>query len=60
MAVLVALGTMNLVWMAALTLVIFVEKVSPRGEQFASVAAAGFAVVGVVLLVVPSSITTIT
>lgn len=60
MAVLVALGTMNLAWMLALTLVIFVEKVSPRGEQFAAVVAAGFAVVGVVLLVAPSSITTIT
>lgn len=60
MAVLVALGTMNLAWMAVLALVIFVEKVSPRGEQFATVAAAGFAVVGGVLLVAPSSITTIT
>ena len=60
MAILVALGTMNLAWMAVLTLVIFVEKVSPRGEQFATAAAAGFAIVGVVLLVAPSSITTIT
>jgi len=60
MAILVALGTMNLAWMAVLSLVIFVEKLSPRGEQFGTVAAAGFAVVGVVLLVAPSSITTIT
>ncbi len=60
MAILVALGTMNLTWMAVLALVIFVEKVSPRGQQFATIAAAGFAVAGVVLLVAPSTITTIT
>lgn len=60
MAVLVALGTMNLAWMAVFTFVIFVEKVSRRGEQFAVVAAAGFAAAGAFLLVAPSSITTIT
>lgn len=60
MAVLVAVGTMHIGWMAALTVVIFVEKVMPRGETFAAIAAVAFAVIGAVLLIDPSRITTIT
>ena len=60
MAVLVAVGTMNLAWMAALTVVIFVEKLAPRGEMLTVVSAAGFTALGVVLLVDPSTITAIT
>lgn len=60
MAVLVAVGTMHLGWMLALTVVIFAEKVAPWGEKLALVAAAGFAVFGVGLLLDPSAVTTIT
>lgn len=60
MAVLVAVGTMNIAWMAALAVVIFVEKVAPRGQMLAIVAAAVFAVVGAVLLIAPSTITVLT
>ena len=60
MAVLVALGTMNLAWMAALALLILLEKNAPAGERIASVAALGFAAVGVLLLVRPEILTTLT
>jgi predicted metal-binding membrane protein len=60
MAILVALGTMNLPLMGALTLVIFLEKVAPKGELLASVVATGFGVVGIWLLADPALITTIT
>ena len=60
MAILVAVGTMHLAWMAILTAVIFVEKVAPRGEAFATVVAAASAAVGLLLLVDPSTISTLT
>lgn len=60
MAVLVAVGTMHIAWMAALAVVIFVEKVLPRGDTFAAVAAVAFAAIGIVLLIDPSTITAIT
>lgn len=60
MAVLVAVGTMNVAWMAALAVVIFIEKVVPRGDAYATVTAAGFALLGAILLIDPSTITTIT
>ena len=60
MAILVAVGTMNLAWMAILTAVIFIEKVVPRGAAFATVVAAVTAGVGVWLLVDPSTISTVT
>lgn len=60
MAVLVAVGTMHLAWMAGLALVIFVEKVMPGGERFAVTAAVGLGAVGAVLLLDPSTITTFT
>lgn len=60
MAVLVAVGTMQLAWMAVLAAVIFLEKVAPRGESLSAVAALGFAVIGVWLLADPTAITTVT
>ena len=60
MAVLVALGTMNLAWMAALALLILLEKNAPAGERIASVAAVGFVALGVLLLVRPETLTTLT
>jgi predicted metal-binding membrane protein len=59
MAVLVAVGTMNLAWMAGLALLILLEKNAPQGERIAVAAAAVFAVLGVVLLVHPSTLTTV-
>ena len=60
MAVLVAVGTMNLAWMAALALLIMIEKNAPAGERAASVAAAVFAAAGVLLLLRPETLTTLT
>ena len=60
MAVLVAVGTMNLAWMAALALLIVIEKHAPAGERAATVAAAVFALAGVLLLVRPATLTILT
>lgn len=60
MAVLIAMGTMNLAWMAALAGLIFLEKNASWGERFAHVGAAGFAVLGLALLLQPQWITSLT
>ena len=60
MVVLVAVGTMNLVWMAGLALLILLEKNAPHGERIAVGAAAVFALLGGVLLVSPSTLSTLT
>lgn len=60
MAVLVAVGTMNLAWMAVLALLIMIEKNAPAGERVATVAAAVFAGAGVLLLLRPETLTTLT
>ncbi len=60
MAVLVAMGTMNLAWMLGLAALILTEKNAPRGEQVATAAAVVFVVLGIVLFVHPSSLTTLT
>lgn len=60
MAVLVAVGTMNLAWMAVLAVLILVEKNTPVGERAATVAAAAFAVAGVLLLIRPETLTVLT
>jgi len=60
MAVLVALGTMNLVWMVGLALLILVEKNAPAGERIARLTAVAFIGVGVALLVRPETLTTLT
>jgi len=53
-AVLVALGTMNLLWMVLFTALIVLEKHASRGEQVAVVGALALAAVGTVLLADPS------
>ena len=60
MAVLVAVGTMNLVWMAALALLILLEKNAPHGERIANVASAAFLVLGALLILHPSTLNTLT
>ena len=60
MAVLVAVGTMNLAWMAVLALLILIEKNAPAGERAATVAAVVFAGAGALLLVRPETLTTLT
>ncbi len=60
MAVLVAVGTMNLAWMAGLALLILVEKNAPFGERAAQVAAIAFVALGVALIVRPDTLTSIT
>ena len=51
MAVLIALGTMNLAWMAILAVLIMVEKNAPFGERVAHLAAIAFGGLAVALLV---------
>lgn len=53
-AVLVALGTMNLLWMVLLTLLIVLEKNAPGGERIVLAAALGLAAVGTALVIQPS------
>ena len=53
-AVLVAVGTMNLLWMAVLAALIVLERNGPQGERVARGAALVFAVLGTVLLIHPS------
>jgi predicted metal-binding membrane protein len=60
MAVLVSVGTMNLGWMAALALLILLEKNAPHGERIAVVAAVVLFALGAVLLVHPSTLTALT
>ncbi len=60
MAVLVALGTMNLAWMAGLALLILLEKNAPFGERVGQLAALGFATTGIALLARPAILATLT
>lgn len=60
MAVLVALGTMNLAWMLALATLIMLEKNAPAGERIAQAAAAALAVLGLLLILRPETITALT
>jgi predicted metal-binding membrane protein len=53
-AVLIVLGTMDLLWMAVLTTVIVLEKNTPRGEQIAHATGVALAAVGILLLAHPS------
>jgi predicted metal-binding membrane protein len=53
MAVLVALGTMELAWMVIVAALIFLEKVLSQGLRVARAAAAGFLILGFVLLIHP-------
>jgi predicted metal-binding membrane protein len=60
MAILIALGTMQLAWMVILAALIFIEKVTPMGERFAWAAAAAFVVLGVTLVIDPASLSRLT
>jgi len=60
MAILVAVGTMNLAWMLALSVLILFEKNARSGERWARGAAVVFLLLGVLLLVQPSRINTFT
>lgn len=51
MALSFVLGVMNVVWMAALTLVVCIEKLAPRGELWSRAIGAAFVVWGLGLLV---------
>jgi predicted metal-binding membrane protein len=44
-----AMGVMNMAWMGLLTIVVAVEKLAPRGERIAAVAAAGLILWGAAL-----------
>jgi predicted metal-binding membrane protein len=57
MVLLIAFGTMQLAWMAALAVLIILEKVAPFGVQLTRVTAALFVLLGAVLLVNPTIIT---
>ena len=59
-AVLVTLGTMNLLWMALFTALIVAEKNAPGGERIALAGAAVLAVLGTVLLTDPSMVVDLT
>lgn len=59
-AVLVAVGTMNVVWMVPLAALIVLERNAPRGELIARSAAAGLAALGLVLLLSPATFVHIT
>lgn len=57
MLVLIAFGTMQLGWMLALSVVIWLEKVAPFGDQLRRATAAALVVLGVALLVHPTFVT---
>ncbi|MEB3980393.1 DUF2182 domain-containing protein [Mycobacterium sp. 663a-19] len=57
MVVLIAFGTMQLAWMLALSVVIWLEKVAPFGDQLRRLTAAALAVLGVALLAHPTFVT---
>ncbi len=59
-AVLVALGTMNLLWMVLFTALIVLEKQAPRGESVALAGALALAVLGSLLLADPSMLVHLT
>jgi predicted metal-binding membrane protein len=56
MAVLFVLGAMSLFWMAVVALVIFVEKVLPRGQRLAPVFAVALVALGIWVAVSPASV----
>lgn len=60
MAVLVALGTMNLAWMVGLAALVLVEKNAPAGERVAQLAAVAFIGLGVAMLIRPETLTILT
>jgi len=59
-AVLVAVGTMNLLWMAVLAGLIVLEKNASQGEWVTRAAAFAFVVLGTALLIQPSMLDHVT
>lgn len=59
-ALLVAIGTMNIGWMLVLTALIVTEKTFRYGERVATGAGVAFVILGIVLLVSPATIDTVT
>jgi predicted metal-binding membrane protein len=59
-AVLVVVGTMNLLWMAVLAAFVLLEKNGPRGELIARGGALACAALGIALLAQPSLLTHLT
>ena len=59
-AVLVTIGTMNLLWMAIFAGLIVLEKNGPQGERVARAASVAFTVLGTVLLIHPSTLAHLT
>lgn len=59
MAVLLLLGTMNLVWMAVVTVLFLLEKAHPRGAAIARVAGVLLILVGLAALSHPELLTTV-
>lgn len=60
MAVLIALGTMNIAWMLAVAVLILVEKVTPSGRLVSAAAALAMAAFGAALLIQPHLLVHIT
>jgi predicted metal-binding membrane protein len=60
MAVLVAVGTMQLAWMVALAALIFIEKVTQIGEHVAKAAAVALSVFGLALVLHPAFLSRLT
>jgi predicted metal-binding membrane protein len=60
MLVLLVLGAMSIVWMALVTLLILAEKVLPRGERLAAVAAAALIGLGAWVAVAPATVPALT
>ncbi|MBV9353582.1 MAG: DUF2182 domain-containing protein [Mycobacterium sp.] len=56
MVLLIAFGTMQLAWMLALAVVIWLKKLAPFGNQLRFLTAVMLVVLGVVLLVHPVSV----
>lgn len=57
MVVLIAFGTMDLAWMLALSVVIWLERIAPFGDQLRRLTTATLVVLGVALLVHPGLFT---
>jgi predicted metal-binding membrane protein len=60
MAVLIAVGTMNIAWMLGLALLILLEKNAPGGERIALVGGVALGVLGFALIVRPETLSALT
>ena len=60
MVVLFALGIMSLAWMAVVAVLIFAQKVLPRGEALTRVFAVGFVAAGIWIAAAPGSVPGVT